>query len=1100
MRLAVSLVKISISILTGVMTAWTIIASSPALAQTSSCAPLPSSAAHWWRAEGNAQDSVGSNHGTLEGGTAYAAGMAGQGFSFDGIDDLVAIPAGGFPTGASDRTLEAWVKVDAMPVEEAFFAGYDSFGAYGSTYHLGANSRGLFFSSWGPDLFSPSPLTMGQWHHVAVTNAGNLVTLYLDGVPVNSGSLPIDTPPANSQFFIGKVGGQYGDIRRLQGQVDEVTLYARALTSEEIAAIYQAGAQGKCATEPPPVNHPPVLSYSQDTGYLTDGVNPEKGTADLTPFVFKAVYTDQDNDPPPYVAISIDDGTGAILNFLQPDTAETIPITLRDGNYTNGEQYTRTDIFSKGHYQYHFESSDGEESSRLPATGELTFQTGYSNVAFLHGIEGSRLYVGNNQIWLPSRGSGFGTSGEDDIEKLAFSPQGTSIYDVHTKDEDIVNTAFLFAHIYQGFSAFMDGLEHSKVINEWKPIAYDWRLDYFDLIKNGAKRNSEDISYLESPGNGTPYVIDEIQKLAASSDTGRVTIVTHSNGGLLAKTLLSELQKEDNPYHGLFSKIDRLVMVAPPQLGTPKAYVSMLHGAGHPFESFLGGIAVGFFSNIDQAWRYAARNMPMAYDLLPSRTYVELMRENTDNALFVFDSSLDGLASTIRARSFGYAGGNIETAYDYRNGETGTVTLTEYDDYKAFLLGAEGRPEPRYEDIRHPVKLERDLLEGTKGAEKTHAQIDAWLPPDLDNNGEYDIEVIQIAGWGNQTIRGMRYEIDDDAFFACTPNGSLCDEFPGVMATPLMTSKGDETVVLQSAAPMSVETWYVNLAKLDEEGDEKKEHATIMTASPVINLLNSIIRETPRTNILYTSQSTPSGAHITQLEMHSPVEMHVYDVEGNHTGYITDADGFTYFEERIPGSSMLRFGESVYIFLNADETYRVTLDGIGNGTFTLKVKETLDDAPVGEIVYKDIPVTEFSTGEITVGSIVNTSGLSVDYEGDGKTDFELETGVNADITALEYLAMLDTAVKGMDMKLPAKITLQAHIKTVRQLLQVNLQTKNKKGKGRGMAEKKINEQILKILDQMENTTQKFVKQNLIVVEDQRIILRLSGNIKEKLIQ
>src|SRR3989338_6758175 len=223
------------------------------------CLPLPSDAAHWWRAEGDAQDSVGSSHGTLEWGTAYAAGMAGQGFSFDGIDDLVAIPAGGFPTGASDRTLEAWVKIDAMPVLEAFFAGYDSFGAYGSTYHLGANSRGLFFSSWGPDLFSPSPLTMGQWHHVAVTNAGNLVTLYLDGAPVNSGSLPIDTPPANSQFFIGKVGGEYGDIRRLQGQVDEVTLYSRALTAEEIAAIYQAGEAGKCAPGSPPANQPVIL-------------------------------------------------------------------------------------------------------------------------------------------------------------------------------------------------------------------------------------------------------------------------------------------------------------------------------------------------------------------------------------------------------------------------------------------------------------------------------------------------------------------------------------------------------------------------------------------------------------------------------------------------------------------------------------------------------------------------------------------------------------------------------------------------------------------------------------------------------------------------
>src|SRR3989338_10881483 len=70
-------------------------------ASAASCFPLPSNAAHWWRAEGSAQDSIGLNPGALEGGATYAPGMAGQGFSFDGIDDLVAIPAGGFPTGAS---------------------------------------------------------------------------------------------------------------------------------------------------------------------------------------------------------------------------------------------------------------------------------------------------------------------------------------------------------------------------------------------------------------------------------------------------------------------------------------------------------------------------------------------------------------------------------------------------------------------------------------------------------------------------------------------------------------------------------------------------------------------------------------------------------------------------------------------------------------------------------------------------------------------------------------------------------------------------------------------------------------------------------------
>jgi len=44
-----------------------------------------------WSGDGNANDSVDGNHGTLAGGATFAPGMVGQAFSFDGVDDLVFI-------------------------------------------------------------------------------------------------------------------------------------------------------------------------------------------------------------------------------------------------------------------------------------------------------------------------------------------------------------------------------------------------------------------------------------------------------------------------------------------------------------------------------------------------------------------------------------------------------------------------------------------------------------------------------------------------------------------------------------------------------------------------------------------------------------------------------------------------------------------------------------------------------------------------------------------------------------------------------------------------------------------------------------------------
>ena len=137
-----------------------------------------------------------------------------------------------------------WVKIDAFVAGEAFFAGYGSFGSFTQTYHLGTSGSTLFFSQWGSAVFGPS-LQTGRWYHVAVTNVGNFVTLYLDGTVVNTGTLSINTP-AGTQFYIGRIPGPLGDLRRLQGMVDEVEIFNRALSASEIATIFNAGSAGKC--------------------------------------------------------------------------------------------------------------------------------------------------------------------------------------------------------------------------------------------------------------------------------------------------------------------------------------------------------------------------------------------------------------------------------------------------------------------------------------------------------------------------------------------------------------------------------------------------------------------------------------------------------------------------------------------------------------------------------------------------------------------------------------------------------------------------------------------------------------------------------------
>src|SRR2546425_6646334 len=79
----------------------------------------------WWKAEGNANDSVGGNHGTLQNGVTFTTGKNGQAFSFDGIDDGISIlKSNNLNFGSGDFTVAAWVKFTKGSGELVIFLNY----------------------------------------------------------------------------------------------------------------------------------------------------------------------------------------------------------------------------------------------------------------------------------------------------------------------------------------------------------------------------------------------------------------------------------------------------------------------------------------------------------------------------------------------------------------------------------------------------------------------------------------------------------------------------------------------------------------------------------------------------------------------------------------------------------------------------------------------------------------------------------------------------------------------------------------------------------------------------------------------------------------
>ena len=586
-------------------------------------------------------------------------------------------------------------------------------------------------------------------------------------------------------------------------------------------------------------------------------------------------------------------------------------------------------------------------------------EEGFSNVAFIPGYLGSRLYLGDNQLWDPN------FPYLPDLEKLKLDEDGNPAQSgIYTRD--IVDETFQDpqdwpgTNTYKTFIQAMDIMVDDNTINEWKALPYDWRFNFPEILHSGKKIGGTDfepeLSYLES--TSTPYIIQKLRHLAETSKNGKVTIVTHSNGGLMAKYLLQRLENEGDP---LLRKIDKLIMVAPPQVGTPKGLSALLHGV-YP---------------ANEATRELSENMPAAYNFLPSMKYFDTVEspvlEFTDDIANVDEIS--------------------ELAGD---------TIANYAGMKDFSTGHTGEwSEPAPGDTDTPNVLDSYLI---TSAENMHTTIDSWTPP-------VSLKVFQVVGWGLDTIRGIRYDDCDIPFCADTLNH--------LDREPIYTIDGDETVVSPSAAFMAnAETFYLNLRDNNFLINRNRRHGSIMEVDEVQELISNIFQnkdDLPE-NISAEMPNPDIAGERLRLRVHSPVEVHIYDEFGNHTGIIPNPDPLSnlrLFEENVPNSYYTEFGETKYIGSGANGTTTLKLVGELLGLFTLEIEKVDGDQTATTTVFEDIPIALGSIAQVGMNDADVTTALIIDADGDGLPDVSISPG--AGVTVEELLALLKGIIKTLDL-------------------------------------------------------------------------------------
>ncbi|MCW5874154.1 MAG: hypothetical protein KIS88_05860 [Anaerolineales bacterium] len=212
---------------------------SPTASHTATATAAPVLLGEWHMNEtagSNVPDSSGKGHnGTRSGATWTVYGVSGGALEFDGVDDYVNVSSTNDLKPTNSFSVAAWVNPSEVGVANRIILIK---GAW--DYSLRLNSDGYLEFRLGevsPHTVSGPILPAYTWTYVVgvYNKDANTMQLYVNGQLVAAqavtGSITHDDNPLRIGAYI--TGGQYW-----KGRLDEVSLYDRALTQDEIAARY----------------------------------------------------------------------------------------------------------------------------------------------------------------------------------------------------------------------------------------------------------------------------------------------------------------------------------------------------------------------------------------------------------------------------------------------------------------------------------------------------------------------------------------------------------------------------------------------------------------------------------------------------------------------------------------------------------------------------------------------------------------------------------------------------------------------------------------------------------------------------------------------
>jgi hypothetical protein len=208
----------------------------------------------WWPFNGNANDESGNgNHGTINGATISTDrfGNPNKSFEFSLPNSRIIVNNSFLNNGLNDYSISVWFNptnnlvngclINSIP-HDGFGITYSFYGTNKKIYHYKNSDPANTNHLWDildASAFNYPQFDFNNWYNVTIVKSGHSYNYYVNGILDRTINITQTALQYNCGLIFGNIDPNIGS-EPFNGKLDDIGIWNRALTQQEITALYQS--------------------------------------------------------------------------------------------------------------------------------------------------------------------------------------------------------------------------------------------------------------------------------------------------------------------------------------------------------------------------------------------------------------------------------------------------------------------------------------------------------------------------------------------------------------------------------------------------------------------------------------------------------------------------------------------------------------------------------------------------------------------------------------------------------------------------------------------------------------------------------------------